>query len=298
VLDAIAFYRRWREFFVGTEDVARVALLRSYASIAYHQPSAQLSAVLAEQALIQARIPFDLVFDEHLADLSKYRVLVLPNSECLSDGQLASIRRFVENGGGLVAVGQSGLYDEWRRVRLRSGLDGLVDGQKPARGYEERVARVAVAGEPVRKQVGKGRSVYLPSLRFDGTLPEMGNYFRVDNRFWKRPQNWQEFVEAIGWAGNEETPVQVTAPEYLALNVVAQAEKKRWMIHLVNYNARHAPLPAPVEVTCRTPSTAREVRLYSPDLEAPRKIEARNAAGAVGFTLPAVKVYSLAVVSW
>jgi len=54
-----------------------VALLRSYASIAYHQSRAQLSAILFEQALIESKIPFDLIFDEHLADLSKYRVLIL-----------------------------------------------------------------------------------------------------------------------------------------------------------------------------------------------------------------------------
>src|SRR5438874_1762980 len=103
---------------------------------------------------------------------------------------------------------------------------------------------------------------------------------------------------AIAWSANEEMPVRVTGPEYLALNVVAQAEKKRWIIHLVNYNAREAPLPEPVEVTCRTPSSAREVRLYSPDLEAPRTIAAKNVDGSVAFTVPAVKVYSIAVVSW
>jgi beta-galactosidase GanA len=79
----------------------------------------QLAAILTEQALIQARIPFDLIFDEHLSDLSKYKVLVLPETECLSDAQLASIRSFVAGGGGLVATGQAGLYDQWRRVRVQ-----------------------------------------------------------------------------------------------------------------------------------------------------------------------------------
>jgi hypothetical protein len=299
MVDYIAFYRRCREYYVGSVDVASVAVLRSYASIAYHQAAAQLSAVLAEQALIQAQIPFDLVFDEHLADLSKYRVLVLPDSECLSDGQVAAIRRFVQNGGGLVAIGQSGLYDQWRRVRVRPGLQDLVDGQNAARGYEERVERLATASEPpVRKQVGKGRSVYLESLRFDGALPEMGNYFQIGNRFWKRPQNWREFTDAIRWAANEEMPVQVAAGEHLVLNMVSQPERKRWMIHLVNYNARRAPLSAPVEVTCRTPAAAREVRLYSPDRKDAPAIEVKNRAGAAVFTVPPVEVYSMAVVSW
>ena len=299
MLDYIAFYRRTREYFTGSVDVASVALLRSYASITYHHSAAQLSAVLAEQALIQARVPFDLVFDEHLAGLSKYRVLVLPDSECLSDSQLAAIRRFVEKGGGLLAIGQAGLYDEWRRLRVRSGLQELVDGQKQARGYEERVERQAAANEaPVRKQVGNGRSVYLPSLRFDGQLPEMGSYFHIDNRFWKRPANWKEFVDSIQWVANAGMPVEVTGPEYLVVNVVSQSERNRWIIHLVNYNARKAPISDPVSVKCRVPSKARSVELYSPDEKDSRVLDVNNAGRAASFAVPPVKVYSMAVVNW
>ena len=66
-----------------------------------------------EQALIQAKVPFHLIFDEHLHQLSpsKCKVLILPDSECLSDDQLALIRRFVEAGGGLIATEDAGLYD-------------------------------------------------------------------------------------------------------------------------------------------------------------------------------------------
>jgi Beta-galactosidase trimerisation domain len=241
-------------------------------------------------------VPFDLVFDEHLADLSKYRVLVLPDSECLSDAQLASIRRFVENGGGMVAIGQAGLYDEWRRLRVQAGLADLIDGQHPARAYEERVGHTETAGEPVRKQAGKGRSVYLPALRFDGTLPEFGNYFRVDNRFWKKPRNWQEFTDAIRWAGNGEASLQIDGPDYLVANVVAQPAQRRMMIHLVNYNARQAALADPVRVTLRSP--VKGVRLYSPDLEQPQTMETRSANETVTFAAPAFRVYSIAVVSW
>ena len=130
-----------------------------------------------EQALIQSMIPFDLIFDQHLADLSKYRVLILPQTECLSDAQLAAVRRFVEGGGGLIATGQAGLYDEWRRVRVRPGLAGLVDSQSPARGYQERVEREGAAGKAVRKLYRKGAgsppsaAVATGSAGFDLPLP-------------------------------------------------------------------------------------------------------------------------------
>ena len=111
-------------------------MLRSYASIAYNQASCQLSAILAEQALIEGAVPFHLVFDQHLENLKPYRVLVLPDSECLSDAQIALIRTYVENGGVLMVVGASGMYDEWRRARPSPGLAGLVDAKPAVHAYE------------------------------------------------------------------------------------------------------------------------------------------------------------------
>ncbi|MGD0125693.1 MAG: alpha-amylase family protein, partial [Terriglobia bacterium] len=181
MLEHVTFYRKNRELYLGTKDVAGVGVLRSFASITYHHARAQLSAILVEQALIQSRIPFELVFDNTppLAPLpvrggesgvgqaSTLRVLVLPDSECLSDEQLARIRSFVEQGGGLVAIGQAGLYDEWRRLRPEPGLKRLVDGQLRARDYEEEVQEAATAGHAQRKTFGKGRVAYLPAVEFD-----------------------------------------------------------------------------------------------------------------------------------
>ena len=293
----IAFYRKHRDLFTGTEDAAAVAVLRSYPSITYNHARAQLSAILVEQALIQARIPFVLIFDEHLADLSRHKVLVLPDSECLSDQQLAAIRRFVESGGGLVATGQAGIYDEWRRLRVESGLRGLVDAQPRARAYEERVGRQEISGTPARKQAGQGRVVYFPAVQFDGPLPEMENYFTIGNRFWKLPKNGPEIAEAVRWAAREEVPLRVTGPAYLVVNLVSQPEKRRSLLHLVNYNAKAVPSIGPVAVTCRLPG-AREVKLYSPDSDQPVTVNVSRTPAGASFTVPQVKTYSVAAVDW
>jgi len=299
VLEHIAFYRRYRDLFTKTQDIADVGLLRSYASITYNNAGAQLSAILAEQSLIQARIPFGLIFDEHLGDLAKYPVIVLPNAECLSDSQLACIRRFVQNGGGLIAIGQSGLYDEWRRVRVKPGLEDLIDGQPRAQGgYQERAGGLEISGQPVRKVVGQGRSVYLPALQFDGPMPEMVNYFRIENQFWKRPRNWEDLVSAIHWAAQNNILLRVGGPENLVVNLASQPEKRRMMLHLVNYSARNGALAEPIPVRCRVPEPVKEVRLYSPDAEQPQVIAANNEASAVTFEVPPVKVYSIAVMNW
>jgi len=289
----IAFYRANRRLFDGTRDLADVAVLRSYASITYNQPRCQLSAILAEQALIEAAVPFHIIFDQHLADLAKYRVVVLPDSECLSDPQLHSIRAFVERGGGLAAVGSCGLYDQWRRLRVTQGLAGLIDAQPAARAYEESVQRHIQEGQEQRKAVGHGRVFYLPALRFDGPLPEFGANFRVDNRFWKHPANARQFLDGLDWARNGEPSVHVEGPQHLIANAVEQPSR-RTMVHLVNYNSREAPRKD-VRLDCRNPrgSNVASVSLYSPDLPGPVKLEA-----APTFRIPEVKTYMIAAVEW
>ncbi|MGH9663484.1 MAG: hypothetical protein ACRD9L_03555, partial [Bryobacteraceae bacterium] len=295
----IEFYRNNRDLFHRTRDVADVAVLRSYASIAYNQPHCQLSAILAEQALIEGAVPFHLIFDKHLENLDAYRSVVLPDSECLSDAQISAIRRFVERGGGLVAVGSAGLYDQWRRLRVKPGLEGLVERQPPARGYEESVHGHQIEGREQRKEVGRGRVFYLPALNFDGPLPEFGPYFRVDNRFWKKPANAKEFLEGLAWAINGDPAVRVNGPNHLVANAVEQRANRRTAIHLVNYAAHESPLEG-IQVSCRGPegAAAPRARLYSPDISAAQDLTVENRSGVAVFSVPSLKTYAIAVVQW
>ena len=297
----VAFYRKNRSLYVGTEDVATVGVLRSYASITYHHAKAQLSAILVEQALIQSRIPFHLIFDEPLPDLSSLKVLVLPDSECLSDEQLRSIRKFVENGGAVVATGQAGLYDEWRRARVEPGLKGLVEGQQIPKAYEESVeGGLATQGLPQRKHYGQGRVVYIPEVVFDGLLPQPAPYFEIRNLFWKRPKNWKDITEAIRWAADDDIPLQIAGPDFLVANLVEQVEEQRRLIHLVNYNALNVPVIPSVDVSCRLPkgTVAKEISLYEVDSESPTPINFSAGLSTVAFTVPRVKTYAIVAINW
>jgi hypothetical protein len=65
-------------------------------------------------ALVRARIPHVPLHLDHLdRDADSLSVLVLPNIGILSDTQIASIRRFVQKGGSIVATGQTGAADKW-----------------------------------------------------------------------------------------------------------------------------------------------------------------------------------------
>ena len=77
------------------------------------------------QALIEARIPFEMVHDRLLdpGHLAPFKTLILPNIAALSDAQVPQLARLRRRGGGLVATHETSLYDEWgvRRARLRPG---------------------------------------------------------------------------------------------------------------------------------------------------------------------------------
>ena len=299
----VSFYRRNRELYVGSQDLASVAVLRSYPSITYHQARAQLSAILVEQALIQARVPFHLVFDEHLSQLSASRckVLILPNSECLSDEQLASIRRFVDDGGGVIATEQAGLYDSWRRLRIEPGLRGLVDHQPRPREYEETVTGSPTkGGASTRKEVGRGRVVYFPEIKFDGQLPPSEPYFNISRHFWKRPQNWADLVDAIRWAAQGDIPLEVMGPDFLVANLIEQPETRKRLVHLVNYNPQMVPIIENIEVLCAVPARQAPagVNWLTPDSNAAVSLDFRPQGQYARFAIPKLNTYGVAVISW
>jgi hypothetical protein len=78
-------------------------------------------------ALVEARVPFELVHEAHLTPerLAPFKLLVLADAAALSDAQCAAIRAFVARGGSLLATFASSLYDERGRRRENFGLADL-----------------------------------------------------------------------------------------------------------------------------------------------------------------------------
>jgi hypothetical protein len=78
-------------------------------------------------ALIRARIPYLPVHIDQIDRSGQaLAVLVLTDLAALSDRQCATIRRFVERGGHLVATGKTSLYDEWGQPRPDFALGDLI----------------------------------------------------------------------------------------------------------------------------------------------------------------------------
>jgi hypothetical protein len=91
-------------------------------------PAHMESAVGVFRALMEDHLPLDIVIEpdvEDLKTLSQYKVLVLPNAACLSKKAIATIRAFVQAGGGLVAMHESSLCNEFGDRQADFGLADL-----------------------------------------------------------------------------------------------------------------------------------------------------------------------------
>ncbi|MGE5420421.1 MAG: beta-galactosidase trimerization domain-containing protein, partial [Chloroflexota bacterium] len=89
-------------------------------------------------ALIEGHVPFEMINADVLDDdhLKPFKLLILPNTRHLSDGQCDQLKRFVDKGGSLLATFETSLYDEQGARRKNFGLadlfgvafDGSVEG--------------------------------------------------------------------------------------------------------------------------------------------------------------------------
>ena len=78
-------------------------------------------------SLIEDHLPFEMVNDRLMdADhLKPFKLLILPNVAALSDQQCSQLRKFVENGGSLMATYETSLYNEEGKSRTDFGLSDL-----------------------------------------------------------------------------------------------------------------------------------------------------------------------------
>jgi hypothetical protein len=123
--------RKIREYLTVPRSAANVALVASeMTACRFGTRSSSLGCRWYQNqcalwtALQQSQIPADVIWAETLTaeKLARYRVLVLSDARMLSAGQQALIRRWVEDGGTLIATGATSLYDETPAPQANYGL--------------------------------------------------------------------------------------------------------------------------------------------------------------------------------
>ncbi len=136
---AARFVRAQRALFVDRARVADTALVlslpslfwRSFSSLSV-RPVRHLQAFTAAARDLEERhVGYEVIVFGHpdlyddadmLARLRRYRCVVLPTVDCLSDRQAAALRAFARRGGRIVRIGECGVRDEEFRRRPRPAL--------------------------------------------------------------------------------------------------------------------------------------------------------------------------------
>jgi hypothetical protein len=168
------------QYLVDRKPIATVGLLWSETNIDWYgrgdsETRVTMPFVGAAEALSVHRIPWRAVHADHVSrDAAELDVLVLPNLAAASDAQCAAVRRFVEAGGGLVATGETSLYDDEGRRHADFALAGLLGAHATG---EHRGSFSGPAASPWSSAVGH---TYLRFATATGRPPALAGFEDAD----------------------------------------------------------------------------------------------------------------------
>ncbi|HWM69477.1 MAG TPA: beta-galactosidase trimerization domain-containing protein [Steroidobacteraceae bacterium] len=132
VADVYQWHATNQRYLTPGANLARVAIVVSNQTAAFYDRRQQNAEADGAQfgyyqALIESRIPFEIVDDHFLeaGSLARFRVLILPNIAALCDAQCSQLAEYVHLGGRIIATHETSLYDEWGVQRPDFGLSEL-----------------------------------------------------------------------------------------------------------------------------------------------------------------------------
>ncbi len=243
----------------------------------------------AYSALMRSGLPVVTLHRPHFEEgLEGFQVLVLANLALMSDAQAKTVKRFVFEGGGLIATHETSLGDEKGRRRtdfaladvlgvhyqsvskgeprllqlqrdhpLAQGVAGLLNHEEPVVAVRTNGAETVgwLGGLPgvLIHSYGKGRVVYLPG-RLDSE-----QCYRLNSAFERLLAN------AVRWVAQDRLPVEIQASGSVAVSIFHQTD--RLIVHLVNHQ-RDSQLRSdtftpinPVSLRVRLPGEGRVKRV-------------------------------------
>ncbi len=129
VEDIYKWHHKSEAYLRNEKPMANVGMLYSEQTQRFyggekHQENSRNHEMGMYHALIEARIPFEMVHEQYLeaSQVDHFKVLVLPNIAALSDRQCQKLRDYVSRGGSLLATFETSLYNEFGEKRVDFGL--------------------------------------------------------------------------------------------------------------------------------------------------------------------------------
>ncbi len=276
------FFREYNDrYCTGTENIADVAMLRTWSSMAYSISANWIPATLVEQVLIQYKVPFDLLHEEQIGRIGRYQAVILAGQDSLSDAQVQQLLAYVRNGGTLVLAGAAGDFNE-RRERRRRNL--LSEGNA-------RIVRIhsVVPGDTRGAKNGDGELEITA-----GVAPRNPRFSRPQ---WVLPKNHAEIYRTVMSAQSKGPSLTTEAPLTTVMELYRREESRETILHFLNFDRQTKAAPFAVTLRKQFPGPVKSIKLFSPDANDPAVVEFRESGDSVSFTVPGTRLYAMLVLA-
>ncbi len=264
---SLRFVRGNEKLLAGARPVRDVAVLRTFASLAFNAPEADPQVEAAEEVLIRAGFAWENLFGEDMRRLNEFAALVLAGQSHLSDAEVAAIRAFAAAGGAVVLGGDNGRYDEHGQERARPAFAGLDD---------RRVVRVAMTALATRAGAAE-RTTALPSEAHGTSVPLPA---------WSR-----QLADAVERTVGTRLSVRLRGTDTVTVSA-CDLPGNRLAVHLVNYARSETPPGLQLELGSRW-QAGRTARVLGPD--APERTLAIQRGPRSGVDVPPFAVYRVLI---
>ncbi len=280
------FVFQHRDLFIDTQPRNEVALLYSIPTFMWYDQqfwgiyySDQRAAFTGfARAMEEAQIPYDVqilgypgIWDDAraLKSLDKYKVIVLPLVDCISDSQLKAVAQFVRSGGKLIVVGDS------KSVAIRN--EDYVISQQPG--------LTGIINDP-----GKGTVEFVP-------LAAVSKYYQ--NEIVNSSHDSIDLQSILSAFKNSK---QVIMDSLLSVGVNVFQQDSRTIVHLVNYdyNVSSDQIVAKsnlnFKIRLQNPDKIVRIELLSPDTEGVLDLQFTVNGDYISFNVPDLKFWDIVVI--
>jgi hypothetical protein len=198
------------------------------------------------QFFAERHIQHTFILDDALLnqDLSRFRVILAPGMDCVSDEQASKLKQYVLNGGTLFITGEAGWFTSYGEPRSEWAFDGLIENE---------VLKKTADNFMAEKNAGKGRIVYCPNQH---GINEFCKSHTIDNtyEFVPDPEVTVLNEKILGNViGNNLSFKALNMPSKVLSSVYNELRdgRKATLVHLLNAtgvkvkNGDKLPLPDP-----------------------------------------------------
>jgi len=351
------FVRDNAQYYIGTKSEGQVALVWSERTANYYEGSyvprsdftreylgREVGNVFTEfhgfyEMLLRNHTPFDVIDDVYLEKegLQRYRLIVLPNTACMSHQTAHRLKDYVRKGGNLICTFETSLYDGHGEKQQDFQLQEVYGVKSKDRvfGPMNHDYLTPVTTHPILQDIAK----WIPAPKY-GIETELGEAIplmlysqRLTGRYDAAPSpspdmalavnaygagkavyfagtfadsyaafHFNDYLRLTGNIIKELAPPPISlenAPASLEVTLRSQAEGRRRIIHLVNFTGEMTRPMRRIVPIKNVRITLKGTRGVQSvrSLRGRRELRFKSEKSAVSFTVPRVDEYEAVVVS-